>query len=219
MAESPQLVATDNMTSANSASGPMFRIAGSAVSINCRLASARSCDSALITGTMTCGSTMKTRNMAAAASSIAPRTVFTLFKSRRQNARCRSRKSRNSARCIQLPSSGVKEDFLQRRLPAHLWEAAAGRVERAAKQRLPLGQDQQMGAQVFDHRQQVRTEHDCRLGLGPLSDRRLEHANAMRIESGHRLIEQNGARLMQIRTRDRDLLPHPARQTLRQGVA
>jgi hypothetical protein len=67
--------------------------------------------------------------------------------------------------------------------------------------------------------EEVRAEEDRRAGARAGGDRRLHAADARRIEAGERLVEQEGARLVEEAARDRQLLPHAARQLGRQRLA
>ena len=82
-----------------------------------------------------------------------------------------------------------------------------------AEKALPaLGQNQNVAANVLDHRQQVRTDDDRRSRFRALANRTLERPNAVRIESRQRFVKQDGHRVMQVGGADGQFLFHAPRE-------
>ena len=98
------------------------------------------------------------------------------------------------------------------RVRVDVFETRAQLVDRSEESLHAAIQDQDVRAQVLDHRQHVRADDDRGALRGALSQRPLEDANSLRVEAGERLVEQDRLRIVQVAAADGQLLPHAARE-------
>src|SRR5262249_4615139 len=105
-----------------------------------------------------------------------------------------------------------EEDLFQARVRIVAVEGLPQLVERSTESLYALIQDQNVGAQVLDHRQHVRADHHGGTLRGALEQGSFENANPLRVEAGERLVEEDRLWIVQVTADDGEFLPHSARQ-------
>ena len=114
---------------------------------------------------------------------------------------------------------GAEEEFFERGVVADVGEGGAGVGDGAEEEGLTVMQDQQVCAEILDEGEQVRADDDGCAGSGALADGIFHGANAVRIQAGEGLVEEDGFGVVEVGAADGDFLAHAAGEFLGEGVS